>query len=130
MEIQLAEPLTTPESAAWLTACSRRELRFGFCGACNRAHFYPRQHCPHCHADGARLEQSAGRGTIYAWTRVQAKPAPYDLAYVRADEGFTLLTQLAGEAPAGGWDVGTRVLADWHTTAGGQALPVFRAAGE
>lgn len=127
MTFPLLDPQPTPASAPWLEACVRRELRVGMCSTCGRAHFYPRAFCPHCHADDVSLAFSAGRGSVYAWTEVQTRNGPYTVAYVRLDDGVTLLTQL-GRAPRdAAWSSGARVRVAWAAAPGGQWLPVFEA---
>ncbi len=126
MNSTIDDPVRTPASAPWLDACAQGALTYGDCRACGRAHFYPRSHCPHCHAPNAGRATSAGIGAIYSWTTVHAKPAFYTLAYVRLEEGFTILTHLVGEPPEGGWQVGLPVVLEWFATAASQNMPVFR----
>lgn len=120
----LVDPLATPASAEWQAACGRGELLIGRCRICARAHFFPRGHCPHCHAGDVGMEPAAGRGSVYAWTTVHARPQPYTVAYVRLDEGVTMLTQLLG-IPAGRWSCGARVRVAWAQAPAGATLPVF-----
>jgi len=126
MKVQLAAFTPTPAGKPWRDLCQSRTLAYGHCPACGRAHFYPRPHCPHCHATGTALTASAGLGVVYSYTAVQAKPAPYVLAYVQLDEGFTMLTQLGGDPPPQGWAVGQRVVLNWATGPDEQLQPVFR----
>lgn len=63
------------------------------CAACGRLHWYPRAMCPFCLSDDIHWEESRGRGTIYSFSIMRTK-SPYVVAYVRIDEGITLMTNI------------------------------------
>ncbi|WP_082702517.1 zinc ribbon domain-containing protein [Pseudacidovorax intermedius] len=126
MNSTIDDPVRTAASIPWLDACAQSALTYGHCAACGKAHFYPRPHCPHCHASDTGRATSAGIGAIYSWTTVHSKAASYTLAYVRLEEGFTMLTHLVGDPPVDGWHVGLSVVLGWVVTANGQNMPVFQ----
>ena len=80
---------------------------------------------PHCGSDQTEWRASAGEGEIYTFTRmVRGVETPYLMAYVRLDEGVTVLTHL--HAPD--WDavhIGMRVKLGFSASASGQNVPIF-----
>jgi uncharacterized OB-fold protein len=69
------------------------------CDDCGRNFFTPQIACPACQSEAWRWVESSGRGTIYSLTTVHKGPtpelpAPYVLAVVMMDEGWTLLTNI------------------------------------
>ena len=68
-------------------------LSFPFCQDCERFHWYPMKHCPHCgskHLDWLAVE---GPGRIFTWTVVQhafseefIDKVPYIVALIEFDD--------------------------------------------
>jgi uncharacterized OB-fold protein len=124
--------MTTSEPLAeeFWQGCDSGELRFRRCEACGRAQFPPRPFCTSC-GGPTRWETSAGRGTVYAATRVLRAPTPefaalvpYDILLVDLDEGFRMM---AHGAP--GLGIGERVRLGFERR-GERALPRFRPDGD
>ena len=87
-------PTIDPDSAPYWEALHANRLILKICGACGKAHFYPRELCPYCHSDDLSWTEASGRGVIYSFTvcRRSAGPAfadevPYVVAIVELDEG-------------------------------------------
>lgn len=122
-----AAPVITPENQAYFDAAREGRLLIKDCEACDRSHFYPRALCPFCLSSATRWRTAAGKGRVYSYTVVTAKPQPYVLAYVALEEGVTLLTQLVGisiEQLRVDMTVDVRFVATSH----GFTMPVFTAA--
>ncbi|MGW0566263.1 Zn-ribbon domain-containing OB-fold protein [Streptomyces tauricus] len=77
------------------------------CGACGRAHHYPREFCPHCWSEAVTWERASGRATLYTWSVVHRNDlppfgarTPYVAAVVDLAEGPRMMTEVVecGEA--------------------------------
>jgi len=119
------DPLQNPESQTYWTQAQKGQSMLKHCLACDAPHHYPRPYCPHCGSDQTEWRASSGWGEIYTFTRmVRGVETPYLMAYVRLDEGVTVLTHL--QAPD--WDavhIGMRVKLAFSTSATGQNVPIF-----
>jgi uncharacterized OB-fold protein len=80
-----------------------REGRFllARCGACGRAHHYPRSFCPFCWSDQVTWEQASGRATLYTHSTVYMNDLapfrdrlPYVAALVELEEGPRIMTTI------------------------------------
>lgn len=81
-------------STPFWEAAAEGLLKIRRCGSCSRAHYYPRALCPYCQAD-THWETVSGLGTIYSVSLTRrGGPVPYAIAYVRLDEGVTMLTNI------------------------------------
>ncbi len=115
-------------AAPFFRGLEKGEVRYQICAGCQAVQSTPRRACRRCR--GTRLEwrRSAGRGVVYAATRVEEPPlaelrplAPYTLAVVDLDEG----ARLVGHAGPG-VEIGTRVTVEFFAFAG-RTLVRFRA---
>ena len=69
-------------------------LSFRRCTSCGKPNWYPRPVCPFCFGD-TEWEDSKGVGEIYSVSVTRrGVPIPYAMAYVRLDEGFTMMTNI------------------------------------
>jgi uncharacterized OB-fold protein len=124
-------PVLTPDNAFFWEACERGELVAQRCGACGELAHPPRPMCPHCHSVERELAHLSGRGEVYSWI-VPRHPAPIGfaeapiVALIQLDEGLRLVSNVVGVAP-GAMRNGLRVEVAFEPTAGGRAVPVFRA---
>ncbi|WP_208117131.1 Zn-ribbon domain-containing OB-fold protein [Streptomyces sp. NBC_00582] len=73
------------------------------CGACARAHHYPREFCPYCWSEDVTWEDASGRGTLYTWSVVHrndlppfGERTPYVAAVVDLAEGPRMSTEVVG----------------------------------
>ncbi|WP_406008329.1 OB-fold domain-containing protein [Streptomyces sp. NBC_00637] len=76
------------------------------CGACGRAHHYPREFCPHCWSEDVAWEDASGLATLYTWSVVHrndlppfGERTPYVAAVVDLAEGPRMSTEVVGAAP-------------------------------
>ena len=70
-------------------------LLYKSCEDCGRPHYYPRALCPHCLSARTQWREATGGGEIYSFSITRrAGPVPYAIAYVRLDEGITMLTNI------------------------------------
>lgn len=92
-----------PEYKPFFEALSTSSLRFPFCEACGRFHWYPMLACPHCQSSHIIWADVAPRGSVYSWTVVRhafgavpEPPLPVIVALVTFPDapGIRLLTNL------------------------------------
>ncbi|MFF5473005.1 Zn-ribbon domain-containing OB-fold protein [Streptomyces achromogenes] len=123
----LPEPdaLTRP----YWEAAARGRLLIRRCGACGRAHHYPREFCPHCWSEEVTWEEAAGRATLYTWSAVHHNDlppftgrTPYLAAVVDLAEGPRMMTELV-DCPPKALRAGMPL-----TVAFREGIPVFRPA--
>ncbi len=119
------DPIVNSETERYWTGCSQGVLLLKKCNACGETHFYPRAVCPGCLSGDTAWYTACGKGRIYSFSIMRRAAVPYAIAYVTLDEGVTMMTNIVDC----GFDdiaIGQRVELTFRSTAGGQALPVFR----
>ena len=118
-------------SVPFWQGCRARELRYQRCAACGLANFPPTEHCRQCLSAELRWPQSDGVGEIYSWTVVHRPVTaefepPYAPAIVTLDEGYQMLTNIVGVAPAD-LAIGMPVQVQFHDVGDDVTLPYFTA---
>ncbi|NUL03131.1 Zn-ribbon domain-containing OB-fold protein [Streptomyces lunaelactis] len=104
------------------------------CGACGRAHHYPREFCPRCWSEDVTWERASGRATLYTWSVVHRNDlppfgarVPYAAAVVDLAEGPRMMTEIVEYAEEGELRIGMELEATFRVEGdGGSAVPVFR----
>lgn len=121
-------------SRTYWEAAAEGRLLVRRCGACGRAHHYPREFCPYCWSEDVRWERASGRATLYTWSVVHrndlppfGERTPYVAAVVDLDEGPRMMTEVV-DCDGGGLRVGMGLEVDFRE-AGEFRVPVFRARG-
>jgi uncharacterized OB-fold protein len=103
----LPQPRESPDNAPMLAAWrDAGALALQRCEACDRAIFYPRPICPHCHATRLRWMPAEGSGRIVSFSRIhrglppvfQAE-APIVLAEIALAEGAIMIARVVTTAP-------------------------------
>ena len=113
---------------AYWDAAAEGRLLIRRCGACGRAHHYPREFCPHCWSEDVAWERASGRAALYTWSVVHrndlppfGERTPYVAAVVDLAEGPRMMTELVGCAePAAGLELEVTFR---------EGVPVFRPRG-
>ncbi len=118
-------------SAPFWAGCRSDELRYQRCEACGVANFPPTEHCRQCLSAELRWAQSDGIGEVYSWTVVHRPVTavfepPYAPAIVTLDEGYQMLTNIVGVAPAD-LVIGMPVRVQFHAVGDDVTLPYFTA---
>lgn len=122
-----AIPFMDVANQAFWAAARAGELTLRRCTACARPHWYPRPQCPYCLGD-TRWERASGRGTIYALSVDRTGAAPLAVAYVRLEEGVTVLTNVV-DCDVERLAIGQAVVVRFQPGADGVPLPMFTPAG-
>ncbi|MFI1976247.1 Zn-ribbon domain-containing OB-fold protein [Streptomyces wedmorensis] len=102
-----ATPANLPDIDAFTRpywdAAAEGHLLLRRCAACERAHHYPREFCPHCWSEDVRWEPASGRATLYTWSVVHrndlppfGERVPYVAAVVDLAEGPRMMTEVVG----------------------------------
>jgi len=126
-ERPLAPVISDTATRPYWDAAREGVLRMRHCPACDRPHFYPRALCPFCQNDTEWVDVS-GNGTIYSMSVTRrAGPIPYAIAYVRLDEGVTMLTNIV-DCDLDSLQIGDRVKVCFKAAEGGDMVPMFRPA--
>ncbi|GGS50769.1 Zn-ribbon domain-containing OB-fold protein [Streptomyces cinerochromogenes] len=94
-------PETDALTRPYWEAAAEGRLLIRRCGACGRAHHYPREFCPHCWSEQVGWEEASGRAVLYTWSTVHrndlppfAARVPYLAAVVDLAEGPRMMTEL------------------------------------
>ena len=125
------EPPESEVGAPFWEATRERRLELPWCADCARAHWYPREVCPHCHGSDIGWREASGAGVVYA-VSVQHRPGwpglaervPYTVALVDLAEGVRLMSNVIGRE-AEDIVVGQEVRVAWEPLSDGRHLPQF-----
>lgn len=121
----MPDPMTNPETQRFYEASAAGKLLVGHCKACGKHHYYPRAICPHCLSDQTEWVQAGGGGSIYSYSVLRrGVPVPYAIAYVKLDEGTTMLTNIV-ECDLDALSIGQRVKLTFVATPNGTQVPAF-----
>ncbi|MGI6855121.1 Zn-ribbon domain-containing OB-fold protein [Mesorhizobium sp. 1B3] len=91
---EIMAPVPSPETEKFWAAARDRRLLVGMCHTCEKHHFYPRSHCPHCLSEEIEWRDAAGTGTIYSVSVMRRASVPYAMAYVELAEGPKMLANV------------------------------------
>lgn len=120
-------PIVTVESEPFWNAARQGRFVVPTCGACGKAHWYPRAVCPFCGAEKVEWRAASGAGTIYSFSVMRRAKEPYAIAYVTLAEGPTMLTNIV-ECDFDTLRIGQSVRVAFGETADGPPVPLFRPA--
>ena len=122
----IADPKVLPDNADFWKSASEGKLLVPRCQNCSEFHWYPRRHCPFCASAAIEWTVASGRGTIYSFSVMRrAEGGQYVIAYVKLDEGTTMLTNIV-DADPDALSVDQVVELVFKSSAGGQAVPMFK----
>ncbi|WP_406343979.1 Zn-ribbon domain-containing OB-fold protein [Streptomyces sp. NBC_00648] len=130
--VDAATPEIDAFTRAYWDAAAEGRLLIRRCGACGRAHHYPREFCPYCWSEDVTWEQASGRATLYTWSVIHRNDlppfgtrVPYTAAVVDLAEGPRMMTEVVGCGEER-LRIGMELRVDFRD--GEVAVPVFRAA--
>ena len=96
---KIPAPVITSETEAFWNAAREGRFVVPTCGACGKAHWYPRAICPFCASDKIEWRAASGKGTIYTFSVMRRVKEPYVIAHVTLAEGPTMLTNIVDCEP-------------------------------
>ena len=121
---KIPAPRTLAETQAFWDAADAGRLLVKFCLDCQAPHYYPRDICPHCQSDRTEWRDASGQGTVYSFSTMGKGEAAWTLAYIRLDEGVTMMSNLVDCDPRE-IAIGQRVKVVFKPSDGGHAVPMF-----
>ena len=120
-------PTIGPDTRPLWDGFRHHRLLLPFCAECGKAHLPAGPVCPHCFSDDTAFVEASGNGVIYSYSVTrQAKP-PYVIAYVKLDEGVSMLTNIV-DCEIDKIRIGQKVRVKFSEAGDGYALPVFTCA--
>ena len=132
--ISYQAPAVDWETRGYWEGAGRGELVLQRCGDCGVVQHRPRGICASCLSSNIEHFVASGRGEVYTYSVVRQNQMPvfrdnlpYVVAYVRLDEGPTMLTNIVGCDPES-VEIGMRVRAVFDDTGEGHALVRFEPA--
>lgn len=100
-DLPVTAPAVTVETRRFWEAAGAGRLELPRCRACSLVVWYPRAICPDCWSTDLAWETMSGHGTVYSFTVTRSGGSrrwrdhlPFVVAYVRLDEGPTMLTNI------------------------------------
>jgi uncharacterized protein len=122
---KIPAPIATSETETFWSAARERRFVVPTCGACGKAHWYPRAICPFCGSDKIEWRNASGRGTIYTFSVMRRAKEPYAIAYVTLAEGPTMMTNIV-DCDFDKLNIGKAVNVVFKETEGGPPVPMFK----
>ena len=120
----LGSAVHDPATEPFFAGTASGSLRVKICVPCRKPHWYPRPLCPYCLGD-TEWSDVAGKGEIYSVSVTRrAGPTPYAIAYVRLDEGVTMLSNIV-DCDLDSLRIGQRVQVVFKPAEDGTMIPMF-----
>nr|ART90202.1 hypothetical protein [uncultured bacterium] len=113
-----------PENAAFWEAADRGELLLKHCTDCGKPHWFARTVCPLCGSDALEWKTASGRGEIYSFSVVRRVGRPYVLAFVKLDEGPTVMSNIV-DTRFEQLHIGQRVRVVFRAVPEGRLMPFY-----
>ncbi len=120
---KVTPPVQNPETTHFWNAANEGRLLLRRCTQCSKPHFYPRTLCPFC-LGKTDWEDASGNGTIYTYSVMRHTEQPYVIAYVKLDEGPTMMTNIV-DCDFDDVHIGQKVRLVFKPSEGGPQIPMF-----
>ena len=121
----IAAPPIYPDNQEFWAGTAAGKLLVKHCTSCAKPHWYPRPLCPFCMSDQTVWKESAGTGTVYSFSiSRRVGPVPYAIAYVRLDDGVTMMSNIV-DCDLDAVRIGCRVRLVMKPAEDGTMLPMF-----
>ncbi|OUS05457.1 DNA-binding protein [Rhodobacterales bacterium 52_120_T64] len=78
------------------------EINLPKCRDCDRFHFFPRVHCPHCGSIKLTWQPASGKGEVHTTTTVRRRPesgGDYNVCMIELTEGVRMMSRVDGILP-------------------------------
>jgi uncharacterized OB-fold protein len=127
-ERKFADPAPNVGDEKYFEAASQGKLLLKKCKDCGDVHFFPRGICPFCFSTNVDWVEAKGTGTIYTYSITRrAGPIPYCIAYVKLDEGISVLTNIV-DCDLDTIKIGQKVQLTFKPSTGGHPTAMFKPA--
>ena len=120
-------PPSSVEYEEFWSAANEGKLMIPRCKDTNQFFWYPRKISPFTLSENIEWIQASGKGTIYTFSIMRRADPQYVIAYVRLEEGITMMTNIVDCEPEA-VEVGQAVLLVMLESGNGQKIPVFKPA--
>ena len=124
----LPTPPENIEYEEFWAACGKGKLTLPRCKDTSRFFWYPRKISPFTLSNNIEWVEATGKGEIYSYSVMRRSVPEYVIAYVRLEEGVTIMTNIV-ECDPENITVGQKVVLVMRETVNGQKVPVFKPAG-
>ena len=122
---KIPAPAVSPENKAFFDAAAQGKLLIKKCTSCGEFHHYPRALCPFCFSEKTEWRDAKGTGTVYTYSVLRrGVPVPYCIAYVKLDEGVSMMTNIV-DCDLDKIRIGQEVRLVFKPTDGGPPVPMF-----
>lgn len=120
----IASPTPNTETQRFWDAAKEGKLLIMRCKDTNQVYFYPRARSPFTLSNNVEWVESKGTGEIYTFSVMERAKIPYTIAYVRLDEGVTMMTNIV-DTDFANIKVGQRVKVVFKPSEDGTPVPMF-----
>ena len=117
------DPTPDPSTRVFWEAAKEGRLLVGRNTRTGKHHYPPRPVCPFDDEGEVEFVPASGRGTIYTYSIMRAKP-PYVIAYVELEEGPRIMTNIV-DCDLEALQVGQPLRLVFVDSEGGQPVPMF-----
>jgi uncharacterized protein len=114
-------------------ACKKKKLIIQCCVKCGHFRYPISEFCPKCLSSEYKWIPVSGNGEVYSFTIFHRAyhPAfrdkvPYNVAWIKLEEGFFMISNVIGVDSQSDIQVGMKVTVDFEDIEDGISLPVFR----
>ena len=120
----IASPQPNPETQKFWDAAKDGKLLIMRCKDTGKPYYYPRARSPFTGSDNVEWVEAAGTAEIYTFSVIKRSNIPYCIAYVRLDEGVTMMTNIV-DTDLDKVSIGQKVKIVFKPTEDGQPVPMF-----
>lgn len=124
----LPAPPENVEHAEFWAAANEGKLMLPRCKDTNQFFWYPRKTSPFTLSSNVEWIEASGKGEIYTYSVMRRADPQFVIAYVRLEEGVTMMTNIVDCDPDT-VAVGQKVELVMRESESGQKVPVFKPAG-
>ena len=120
----IASPQPNTETQKFWDAAAEGKLLIMKCNDTGKPYFYPRARSPFTCSDNVEWVEAAGTGEVYTFSVFKRTKTPYCIAYVRLDEGVTMMSNIV-DTDLDAVHIGQKVKVVFKETADGPPVPMF-----
>ena len=120
----IAAPEPNTETQTFWDAAENGKLMIMKCKDTGKFYFYPRARSPYTLSDNVEWVEAKGTGEIYTFSVMKRAKIEYAIAYVKLDEGVTMMTNIV-DTDLDALSIGQKVKVVFKPTDGGPPVPMF-----
>ena len=120
----IAAPEPNTETQTFWDAAENDKLMIMKCKDTGKFYFYPRARSPYTLSDNVEWIEAKGTGEIYTFSVMKRAKIEYAIAYVKLDEGVTMMTNIV-DTDFDALSIGQKVKVVFKPTDGGPPVPMF-----